>query len=418
MRCVRKGSSRPWACAQALSGEREARLGWQRVVENRASFGVGGAYPQSPKPPGGPSFASVEEPRSLSQRPRVLIVDDDDGILKLLSGYLGPRGFLVKSASSLSAAREELAKELPEVLLLDYQLPDGFGTDLLLELGAGAEQCAVVMITGVAKEDVSIATQAMLLGAMDYLTKPFSLAELESKIASCLLEREARLRRKEELSAKRAFSQHILAVVEQERKHLAAELHDEIGQYLTTLKIEAELLARDHRGPVDQKERLLKLCRGLREAIQKLRDIAHGLRPAVLDSLGLEAALSRLLEECEGPDSPGIRFFHKGLGERLPQDMELGIYRIVQEALTNSLKHAQARNIMVNLVRTKDRVSVSIEDDGVGFEPDPNAKAKGLGLLMMKERAESLGGSLWVETAPRKGTCISAELPLEKPGRS
>lgn len=345
--------------------------------------------------------------------PKVLIVDDDEGILKLLSSFLESKGFQVTQCRNLSEARERVSLGLPDLILLDYQLPDGVGIELLKELGDRSMLCSVVMMTGVAKDDVSLATDAMRLGAVDYLTKPFSLSALESKVVASLAERELRRQRREELLRKKIFSRQILAAVEKERQRLSAELHDEIGQTLTTLKIQAELLLEEFQGPHEQLERLKSLSEGLSKSIEKLREIAQGLRPSVLDKIGLEAAVTRLLEECETKGRVRIRSFFRGLQERLSPELELGVYRIVQEAVTNALKHAQANELTVNVIRGPSAISISVEDDGTGFSTSGDLAAGGVGLLTMRERAESLKGTLWVESSVGSGTCVSVELPLD-----
>lgn len=356
--------------------------------------------------------SSQRVPGSGSSSRRLLIVDDDEGILKLLSSFLESKGFQVEQCRNIQEAREKVSQGLPDLILLDYQLPDGVGTDLLRELGDRSLLCSVVMMTGVAKDNVGIATDAMRLGAVDYLTKPFSLTSLESKVVASLAEQELRRQRREELLRKRVFSRQILWAVERERQRLSGELHDEIGQALTTLKIQAELLLEEFQGPHEQLERLKALSEGLSKSIDKLREIAQGLRPSALDKIGLEASLARLLEECQSKGRVRIRSFLRGLDTRFSPELELGVYRIVQEAVTNALKHSQARELTVNVIRGPRAISISVEDDGTGFSASREFGAGGVGLLTMRERAESLGGSLWVESVVGSGTCISAELPL------
>lgn len=360
-------------------------------------------------------MGSLPESFSTASSPaKVLIVDDDEGILRLLSSFLESKGFQVAQSRSLSEARERVSCGLPDLILLDYQLPDGVGMDLLRELGDRSMLCSVVMMTGVAKDDVSLATDAMRLGAVDYLTKPFSLTTLESKVVASLAERQLRRERREELLRKRLFSKQILAAVERERQRLSAELHDEIGQALTTLKIQADLLLEEFHGPEEQLQRLKGLSEGLSSSIEKLREIAQGLRPSALDKIGLEAALTRLLDECRSKSRVHIKSFFRGLDQRFSPELELGVYRIVQEAVTNALKHSQARELTVTVIRGPLAVSISVEDDGAGFSTSQDVDAGGVGLLTMRERAESLGGSLWIESGVGSGTCVSAELPLSR----
>jgi|GEM_PF-756759 len=347
---------------------------------------------------------------------KVLIVDDDVSVCGILSTFLTARGFQVTVASTLKEGKSAIDLYLPDVILLDYHLQDGVGTQLLQEMGEKASQCAVVMMTGVATNDVKVAVDAMRLGAVEFITKPFRLEDLEGSILRALDSLESKRREAGELRRKRMFSHGILLAVEEERQRLARELHDEIGQALTTLKIEAELLAEDPLIPDSQRERLSKIARGLAQVMTTLREIVRGLRPVVLDSLGLEEAINRLVEDCKAASGPEIKCFFRGLSQRLPSPLELTAYRIVQEALSNALKHSKAKEVRVSVVRTDGSLSITVEDNGVGFDVESAGFEKGLGLLLMRERAEGLGGSLWIDSKAGEGTCLVAELPTARGG--
>jgi signal transduction histidine kinase len=368
---------------------------------------------------GGPLAMDTPSPSSDQRakgNSKILVVDDDLSVCGILSAFLTARGFEVTIASNLKEARTAIEPWLPDVLLLDYHLTDGVGTQLLQEMGDKANQCAVVMMTGVATHDVKVAVDAMKLGAVEFITKPFRLEDLETRILRALDALESRRKEAGELKRKRIFSQGILLAVEEERQRLARELHDEIGQGLTTLKIEAELLAEDPMIPPSQRERLSKIAKGLAQVMSTLREIVRGLRPVVLDSLGLEEAINRLVEDCRSAAGPEIKCFLRGLSQRLPSSLEVGAYRIVQEAISNALKHSRAKEVRVSVVRMAHSLSITVEDDGVGFELESVGFEGGLGLLLMRERAEGLGGSLWIDSKAGGGTCLVAELPIPQAG--
>jgi signal transduction histidine kinase len=202
----------------------------------------------------------------------------------------------------------------------------------------------------------------------------------------------------------------VVTAQESERKRLARELHDETGQALTSillgLKPLEEALA---------KQAGAAALAGLRElvvgALQDVRRLAVELRPAVLDDFGLVPALERLSESFA--EQSGIRVdFHSTLGEtRLPSDVESSLYRVVQEALTNIVKHADAQRVSVSVVRRESSVAAVIEDDGVGFDPRV-ARKEGIGLIGMRERLALLDGRLEVESRKGAGTTVVAEVPL------
>jgi two-component system, NarL family, sensor histidine kinase DevS len=202
----------------------------------------------------------------------------------------------------------------------------------------------------------------------------------------------------------------IVEAQELERQRLARELHDETGQALTSillgLKPLEEALA-DHPATAALRE--------LREhvvgALRDVRRLAVELRPAVLDDYGLAPALERLAESFA--EQSGIRVdFHSALAEsRLPSEVETALYRVVQESLTNILKHADAHSVSVSLSRREPGVAAVIEDDGVGFD-QREVREDGIGLLGMRERLVLLGGRLKIESRKGAGTTIVAEVPL------
>ncbi len=150
--------------------------------------------------------------------------------------------------------------------------------------------------------------------------------------------------------------------------------------------------------------------------IDGLHRLAADLRPASLDHLGLEAALRQYSRSAGSKFGLAVRFKARGFAsERLPTAVETALYRVVQEAMTNVVRHARATRVDVLAERRGDRVMVMIEDDGVGFEPDQVQRGDHFGLLGLRERAEALGGTLTVESAPGAGTTVVVEVPSADP---
>jgi len=202
----------------------------------------------------------------------------------------------------------------------------------------------------------------------------------------------------------------VVRAQETERQRLARELHDETGQALTSillgLKPLEEALA-DHPARSD----LARLRELVVNALQDVRRLAVELRPAVLDDFGLVPALERLIEGFA--EQSEIRVdFHSALGElRLPPEVESTVYRVVQESLTNIVKHADAHNISVSLSRRESTVAAVIEDDGSGFDQRA-VREESVGLIGMRERLALLDGRLEIESRPGAGTTVVAEVPL------
>ncbi len=202
----------------------------------------------------------------------------------------------------------------------------------------------------------------------------------------------------------------VVQAQELERRRLAHELHDETGQALTSILLGLKPLEEalsDH----PARAALAELREHVVAALQDVRRLAVELRPAVLDDFGLVAALERLTESFA--EQTGIRVdFHSALGEsRLPGEVETALYRVVQESLTNIVKHAKAVGVSVSLARRESAVAAVIEDDGAGFDPRA-VREGGVGLLGMRERLALIDGRLEIESRPGAGTTLVAEVPL------
>jgi two-component system sensor histidine kinase UhpB len=216
------------------------------------------------------------------------------------------------------------------------------------------------------------------------------------------------------------MSEQVLAAQEDERKRIARELHDETAQALTTLLIRLKILEKartdtEVRGQIDE---LRELTADTLEAVRKL---AVELRPATLDDLGLLAALEAYTESYRSRMPGRVTFKAQGFEDRdrrLPPQIELVLYRVVQEALTNVAKHANAHTIRVELSRNIDEVVASVSDDGDGFDVADmmRSRERGLGLFGMQERLALVRGQLAIDSASGNGTRVSARVPLRLAG--
>jgi signal transduction histidine kinase len=216
---------------------------------------------------------------------------------------------------------------------------------------------------------------------------------------------------REQLRAK--YVKGVITAQEEERKRIARELHDSTSQSLTSL-----LLGLRSLGEVCNQPEMRRRSEELRDVASHTLDEVHSLalqlRPSVLDDLGLAAALERMIGDSRIRHGARIDLAMRGLGEeRLPAEVETAVYRIVQEALTNIARHAQAQTASVLIERQNGSVRAIIEDDGRGFEPaSMDAADRRLGLYGMRERAELLGGNLTIESEPGRGTSLFVEIPL------
>ena len=221
----------------------------------------------------------------------------------------------------------------------------------------------------------------------------------------------------EEYNQRKILSKRLIDLLEKDRHYIAMELHDNIGQILTSLKINLEILD-DKLKPIDTElgSFTKAAIKRANQAINDLNNIAHGLMPGILDALGLVYSLHSLLNEFRKHTDIKIDFFNRNVGKRFDKEKELAIYRIAQEALNNIIKHAKAKNVYVSLVKKGNVLFLSVEDDGVGFDQDKAmkiSKEKGpLGLVIMEERAMQLDGELTIESKMGKGTHLLAEIPI------
>jgi signal transduction histidine kinase len=210
----------------------------------------------------------------------------------------------------------------------------------------------------------------------------------------------------------RALSQRLLGLQEQERAHLSRELHDEAGQILSALMVRLSLLEREAKAPHQWREQIAELKEIVTGVLNNLHTLAVKLRPASLDHVGLVTALEQYVQDYAGQHGLMVQFDALEIaGLRLPADTETALFRVVQESLANVVLHAHASRVDVLLNRRSGCVAVTIEDDGIGFDPAQVVRQNRLGLFGMRERVEMLGGSLSIESAPGKGTAISVEVP-------
>jgi PAS domain S-box-containing protein len=224
----------------------------------------------------------------------------------------------------------------------------------------------------------------------------------------------------ESVVRQQALSRRLINVQEEERRHLGRELHDEIGQVLTGLKFTIEAgLGMNSKNGNDlsgfSKNNALAAVKIINDLIVQVRELSRKLRPTMLDDFGLVPALTSLCDRMGQFSELEIKFEHPDLDLRLPSEIETGAYRIVQEALTNIIRHAAARQAWIKIRLETERLIITIEDNGQGFVvAETMAVTKSMGLSGIFERASLLKGSLTVDSSPGLGTRISVWLPLEK----
>lgn len=237
------------------------------------------------------------------------------------------------------------------------------------------------------------------------------LAESFNVMTKALARAEEERVEREQLQAR--YVSGVIAAQEEERKRIARELHDSTSQSLTSLMVGMKALGEVSDAPV-VRQRAEDLRGIAARTLDEVHELSLQLRPSVLDDLGLPAALERYVADCRRRYGLQIDLAMRGLSEqRLPAEVETALYRIVQEALTNVARHAQAATASVLLEQHNGMVRAIVEDDGRGFDPATAGKAEQrLGLYGIRERAVLLGGRLTIESEPGRGASLFVEIPL------
>lgn len=239
-------------------------------------------------------------------------------------------------------------------------------------------------------------------------------SEEEWEKLSRRLAAEAKERRRLETELK-ALPNRILLAQETERRRIAAELHDGVNQLLASIKFRLAHL--DGKVTGEAAEFVTQSAELLERAVSEVRRMAKNLRPSALDDFGLVAAMEELIQEFRSHTRVPVEFKRGVMAKRLPAQVELAIYRIFQQALTNIEQHAKAARVSVSLNVDARFATLNVIDDGVGFVNETKQRGerrdRGLGILNMRERAEALGGVFDLRSAPGKGTEIVVHVKLD-----
>lgn len=224
--------------------------------------------------------------------------------------------------------------------------------------------------------------------------------------------RQAQLRTQSKIDRQQLQLQAILQGEERERKRLATDLHDGLGQLLSTIKLNVSGFQHELKVENGTPEVALNTSLGLiDEAVGELRNISHNLMPSALLQLGLVPALDELVTKINRSGQIEVRFQTFGMEERLSDSLEITLYRVVQELLNNALKYAKASTISVQLLREGGELNVMLEDNGVGFDTKVIKTSTGIGWQNMYSRVEMLGGAIEVDSHPGHGTTVIIDLP-------
>ena len=315
----------------------------------------------------------------------------------------------------------ELEARPPDVILSDYELPSFDGYKALAIAQKKCPEVPFIFVTGTLGEEVAIET--LKHGATDYVIKT-RLSRLVPSVQRALREAQERAERKraEEGLRKsheqlRALSVYLQYVREEEQTRIAREVHDELGQALTGLKLDLSRLSGQlpkHLKP--QIERMDLMSTRIDTTIQTVRRIASELRPGMLDDLGLVAALEWQANEFQTRTGIACEVTTMLEEPLLDQDLNTAFFRIFQETLTNVIRHAAATRVEVLLRKEAGALVMEIRDNGRGISEAQISNTPSIGLRGMRERAAVLGGEVDIHGWPGKGTTVTVGIPL-RPAR-
>lgn len=351
---------------------------------------------------------------------RVLLIEDDEDDSVLIRGILSeiPSAvYDVTWAETYDDALMGLREGRYDICLMDYRLGKRTGLELLRKVSDYADKPPIIFLTG--QGDYRVDIEAMKSGAADYLVKDhLNDPMLERTIRYAIERRRSEKALRESERQLEYLSSQLLAVQENERRKVATELHDNLGQLLTAIKYNIESVI--NRLPEDANcacnlEQVIQLIQG---AVEQVRRIYTQLRPTVLDDLGVKAALTWFCREFEDANARISVNKHFEIEEEdVPENLKLTMFRIVQDAMDNIAAHSYAQNVWLSLSHEDGFLNLSIRDDGNGFnvgvELSSMSSEGGLGLRSMKRRAELSGGILAVISEIGTGTTVRVKWPAK-----
>ena len=388
--------------------------------------------------------------------PLILIVDDLQENIQLLADILSREGYRIAYATNEARLPETVRDVMPDLVLLDIEMPGISGYEVCRRLKEMPETREIPVIFISAHrgrpEDV---VRGFDVGASDYVTKPFNTAELLARLRTNLAlklrtaelrtardELEARVRDRtaelESINRKlarenqermrtanelmrhqaklRSLTAELALTEERERRQVARDIHDSVGQALAMIKIDLGMLKRSIDNP-DHVKIIDGMIQYIRSVITHTRDLSYELSSPILYELGLKAAIKDHIEKIAEKHRLTIDLHCGDPVNRLDSPLQIHLFRSIRELLYNIVKHARATHVDIRIQRNCERISIDVEDDGVGFEqaeahftPDSSG---GFGLFSIRERLLHLGGDFDIRSSPGGGTRVALSAPVK-----
>lgn len=357
--------------------------------------------------------------------PRILIVDDVESNLYLLEKFIEGLSVEVDSCSIPTDVEPLINEYVYSLIILDIQMPDldGFDLAMIIRNSELNEHTPIIFLTGVFNDNESI-IKAYEYGAIDFITKPVNRVVLVSKIKIFLkmfnqkteLHKKSVLLEKYITKLKKTEKKRIKYLIEgedQERERISRDLHDGLGQYLSAATLNFGSILEDIKLKGDDiSDRFEAGCELLRKAIDESRSLTRKLIPGSVNDFGLAESVKSLVKTLEKTTDIKIRFNTNLSQKRLSKNLETNFYRVSQECLNNAIKHSKASEIVLQIFLHDQLISLTYEDNGVGFDVDDKV-SDSYGLQIMNNRTQLLNGSMQIDSSVGKGTFICIEVPIE-----
>jgi signal transduction histidine kinase len=342
----------------------------------------------------------------------ILIVDDSPSARETLVALLESENYQLHLAEDGFQALQMLGTLQPDLILLDVMMPGLDGFEVCRRIRSTPRLAEVPIIILTALDDRESLLQGIESGADDFLHKPVDRQELIARVRTItrLNRYHTLLEQREDL---REMAERLITAQEEERLRISRELHDDLGQALTTHMLALRNFQSDLSLPVAELfEGLQALYNQSYEISIKIRRLAQDLRPPILDALGLKQAMQTYCSKFKEHTQLPVTLEIEPALPPLPDIYNVTLYRVLQEALTNISKHAQASRVWVDLSLDDNFIHLTIQDNGRGLDANGN-HTNGIGLTGMHERLSLVGGKLLLRSALEGGTIITASLPMK-----
>jgi len=356
----------------------------------------------------------------MRDKVNILMVDDQAAKLLSYEGILNELGENLIKANSGREALEHLLKEDIAVVLMDVSMPeiDGFELADMIRQHPRFQKTAIIFISGVHLTDLD-RLKGYERGAVDYLSVPVNPELLRAKV-SVFADLHRKTHQLELLNRElRTLSSNLIATQDDERRRIARELHDSLGQELSAAKMMTDKIVMLNRSSESTNE-AVEISNLIDHAIQQVRSISYLLHPPLLDEIGLQSALQFYLEGFTKRSGIEILLeMQPSSFPRLAPEMETAIFRIVQEAVTNVFRHSGAREAWVTLVKDDSQVVGTVRDNGKGISDgvmEGRLDRIGVGIGGMRQRVKEFGGDLRIGNA-NPGTFVEVTVPIEPMAR-